>query len=182
MMGREKMRFERITDTSHRMYKNALSLYRSSFPLHEQRESVSQAEILSNEDYHFNLIYDGDCFVGLLLAWETKEFIYIEHFCILSELRSKKYGQTALNLLGQQGKIVILEIDPPIDTVSIRRKGFYARNGFAANPYSHIHPPYHKGNIGHDLVIMSYPRKITQTEYDIFHHYLEYHVMANAWH
>ncbi len=175
------MRFERVTDPSHRMYESALALYQISFPAHEQREPASQAEILDNEDYQFNLIYDDNRFVGLLLAWETKEFFYIEHFCISPELRNRKYGRTALNLLGREGKLVILEIDPPIDAVSIRRKGFYARNGFAANPYPHIHPPYHKGNRGHELVVMSYPREMSQTEYDHFYDYLECPVMANAW-
>ena len=98
----------------------------------------------------------------------------------LKEFVFRTYGKRALELLGRQGKIVILEIDPPIDEVSISRKGFYERSGFAENPYPHIHPPYHKKNSGHDLLIMSYPVKITQTEYDRFHHYLEHHVMAGA--
>lgn len=48
------------------------------------------------------------------------------------------------------------------------------------NPYSHIHPPYHKGNKGHNLVIMSYPDKIEQDEYNFFKHHLDHHVMENA--
>lgn len=182
MRTNDKMRFERVTNIAHKMYESALQLYQISFPYHEQRESVSQTEILSDDEYHFDLIYDEDVFVGLMLHWDTTDFIYVEHFCILPEIRNRRYGQRALGLLGQQGKKVILEIDPPIDTVSTSRKGFYERNGFAENPYLHIHPSYHKGNSGHNLVIMSYPTKITQTEYDHFNHYLKYHVMANVFH
>jgi len=174
------MRFERITDTSHRMYKTALDLYHISFPMHEQREPASQEKILSDDEYHFDLIYDKNDFAGLLLSWETEEFIYVEHFCIIPEMRNRNYGQTALSLLGQQEKPVILEIDPPIDAISARRKRFYERNGFVSNPYPHIHPPYHRGNTGHDLVIMSYPKEITRSEYDSFNHYLEYYVMKNV--
>lgn len=36
----------------------------------------------------------------------------------------------ALALLAADGLPVILEIDPPVDAVSIRRKGFYQRCGF----------------------------------------------------
>lgn len=83
------MKFERITDAENSMYEKALELYRASFPLHEQREAASQARILGDEAYHFNLIYDGDIYVGLLLCWETRDFIYVEHFCILPEMRNR---------------------------------------------------------------------------------------------
>ena len=180
MKTNDRLRFERVTDTTHRMYGRALQLYQISFPSHEQRESASQAKILRDNEYHFDLIYDGNVFIGLILYWAPKDFIYVEHFCVLPEMRNRKYGKRSLELLGQQGKIVILEIDPPIDEVSISRKSFYERSGFVENPYSHIHPPYHKKNSGHDLLIMSYPVKIAQAEYDRFHHYLERQVMANV--
>ncbi len=88
--------------------------------------------------------------------------------------------QKALELLEEQGKTVIMEIDPPTDTVSIRRKGFYESSGFVDNPYTHVHPPYHRGNGGHRLVSMSYPAQITQAQYDAFRVYLEHHVMEDA--
>ncbi len=65
------MRFERITDIRHKMYKEALEIYNISFPPHEQRETISQGRIFSEKDYCFNLVYDEDTFVGLLLSWET---------------------------------------------------------------------------------------------------------------
>lgn len=174
------MRLERLRSETHEMYQKALDLYRISFPSHEQREAISQRRILGDSEYCFSLIYDDAVFVGLVLYWETVHFIYVEHFCILPEMRNRNYGQKVLELLGKGEKVVILEIDPPLDAISIRRKGFYERCGFAENSYPHIHPPYHRGNIGHDLVIMSFPRPITQEEYDGFHAYLESRVMENA--
>ena len=171
------MRFERITTIEHNLYEKALELYCESFPAHEQRNAASQAKILRDEEYHFNLIYDDDIFVGLLLCWETADFIYVEHFCISSEMRNQKYGQKALDLLCQQEKTVILEIDPPNETIAIRRKEFYERNGFVENIYSHIHPPYDTGNKGHQLMVMSYPNKISPIEYDAFKSYLDHRVM-----
>ena len=110
--------------------------------------------------------------------WEKRKYIYIEHFCILPEMRNKQYGQRVLLLLKERQKTLILEIDPPIDTLSIRRKGFYERCGFIENPYNHIHPPYHKGNKGHELVIMSTPMQISQSEYDTFNDYLQNKIRA----
>lgn len=174
------MNLKRITSPVHPAYKRALELYQISFPFHEQREVFSQAAILNNDDYHFDLIYDEDVFVGLILYWETLDFIYVEHFCILPEMRNKQYGQKGLLLLQEKQKTIILEIDPPIDEISIRRKGFYERCGFAENPYYHIHPPYHRGNKGHELVVMSNPAAITQSEYDAFREYLQDTIMDGA--
>lgn len=75
------------------MYQEASRLYQIGFPYHEQREEHSQVAIMDNTDYHFYLIYDKSVFVGLVLYWKQKQFIYIEHLCILPEMRNKQYGQ-----------------------------------------------------------------------------------------
>lgn len=174
------MRFEQIKAPDHAMYNTALALYRISFPPHEQREALSQADILGDEAYHFTLLYDGAVFVGLVLYWETESLIYIEHFCILPQMRNQKYGQQALDLLKQTGKTLVLEIDPPVNDIAIHRKGFYERNGFVENPYPHVHPPYHRQNAGHPLVIMSCPAAIGQAEYLGFKDFLDHHIMAGV--
>lgn len=173
------MRFERIISTEHPMYAEAMKLYKASFPFHEQREAPSQKAILADNAYHFALIYDEDTFVGEILYWETDSFIYIEHFCILPEMRNRQYGQKTLDLISQMKKTVILEIDPPIDCIAKRRKGFYERCGFAENKFDYVQLPYHKGDNGHPLVIMSSPRRITDEEYRIFYDYLSTHVMKD---
>ena len=172
------MHLERITDAAHPMYQAALRLYADSFPPHEQREAASQAEILRQNAYHFDLIYDGECFVGMLLYWEIGEWLYIEHFCTLPELRGHGYGQRALQLL--QEMPLLLEIDPPGDEISLRRKHFYERCGFVENPYPHVHPPYHRGNAGHRLVVLSRPTPLPQTDYDAFARYLREVIMRDA--
>lgn len=174
------MNLEYITNANHPMYRKALALYQISFPHHEQREAFSQEKILAEEEYHFGLIYDETIFVGLVLYWETESFIYIEHLCILPEMRNKQYGQKALFLFKEKQKNLILEIDPPVDQIAQRRKGFYARCGFIENPFRHIHPPYHRGNTGHDLVVMTYPNPISQDEYTAFNQYLQNKVMHHA--
>ena len=174
------MDFERITDAQHPMYRIAMELYQKSFPRHEQRETPSQENILRHTDYHFTLCYDESLFTGLVLYWETVDFLYIEHFCILPELRNRHYGQRILTDLSRQGKTIILEIDPPIDETSVRRKGFYERCGFVENSYSHTHPPYHQGNSGHDLLVMSTPKRMTYEEYERFYQMLCDAVMANV--
>ncbi len=162
------MTFERIPSPNHPLYADAMALYGISFPAHEQRETPSQTAILTHPDYHFTAILDGSAFVGDMLYWETPDFRYIEHFCILPALRSQRYGSRALSMLPND-RPVILEIDPPVDEIAIRRKGFYERCGFTANPYPHVHPAYHKGIRGHDLLLMSRPDGLTDKHCRAFH-------------
>jgi len=169
------MNIERITSTTHPLYQKAMELYSISFPAHEQRETRSQEQILTQDAYHFDIICDGGEFIGEILYWEVAGSFYIEHFCVLPSMRNKHYGQKIPAAL--QDKPLILEIDPPVDAISQRRKGFYERCGFGENPYPHVHPPYHKGNHGHELVVMSCPGKLTAEEYNAFDGYLKREVM-----
>lgn len=97
----------------------------------------------------------------------------------LSDPTYPMYMRT-LALLSQRNKPVILEIDPPVDSASQRRKAFYERCGFAENPY-HVHPPYRRGNRGHELVVMSWLGLIAQPLYDSFARYLQQRVMHRAY-
>ena len=38
----------------------------------------------------------------------------------------------------------------------------------AANAFAHVHPPYQAANRGHELIVMSYPHAISQSEFDSF--------------
>lgn len=173
------MKFERITASEHPLYADAIDLYKISFPYHEQREAISQNEILRNSDYHFDVVCEDNRFIGEILYWDIGDFRYIEHFCVMPSMRNHHYGQNILAAL--QDKPLILEIDPPVSEISQRRKGFYERCGFVENPYPHIHPPYHQGNAGHELVIMSSPKTITSEEYEMFLRALHDIVMSGAW-
>lgn len=180
MTGGSKVELRRLLTAEDARFDRAMALYGKSFPLHEQRRPAAQRAALECEDYHFDLAYDGERFVGMILYWETSDFYYVEHFCIEPELRSCGYGQSILSGLRGRGKTVLLEIDPPVDEISVRRQGFYERAGYHANPYPHVHPPYHPEHQGHSLVVMSCPRPICQGEYDAFIACLRERVMAKA--
>lgn len=172
------MEFIRLLSPEDSRFAAAMALYRESFPVHEQRTAHSQREALRCDEYHFTLLYDGDRFVGLLLDWETTGFRYVEHFCIDPSLRNQSYGKQALDQLVTDGKTVILEIDPPTSEIAVRRKGFYERCGFRENPYAHVHPPYHPGNNGHALLVLSHPSPLSGEAYERFNRYLQDTVMS----
>ena len=62
---------------------------------------------------------------------------------------------------------VILEIEPPADTLSRRRKRFYERLGLRENPYLHVQPPYQADCGPTRLVVMSRPA-LTRAEFARF--------------
>lgn len=174
------MEFERITAPDHPSFSRAFALYEKSFPIHEQRTRDKQEGVLSHPEYHYEVITEGDVFVGILLFWEYSGGRYVEHFAIEPGLRGQSYGSRALKALGERGAPIVLEIDPPVDEVSVRRKHFYEKLGFQENPFPHVHPPYRPGFRGHDLVVMTYPKAWSQKEYDTFAAYLGGTVMADC--
>lgn len=133
------MEIRRITQTSDPLYEQAMALYTISFPFHEQRQALSQSQILQQDAYHFDVICDNGEFVGEILYWDIADALYIEHFCVSPAMRNRHYGQRILS--AYQSTPLILEIDPPVDALCLRRKGFYERCGFTENPYAHVHPP-----------------------------------------
>lgn len=166
------MRLERLSDGNAHLYERAMELYRSSFPHEERRDRAEQERILCKSDYHFDLIMADDSFIGIMLYWETDEWIFLEHFATLSKLRCKGYGKKALELLNSRGKTVLLEIEPPVDSITERRYGFYKRCGFVMNPYHHIQAKYHLGDADLELKILSYPTILGEDEYRSFYEYM----------
>ena len=173
------MEIKRITHTDDPLYAPAMALYGISFPPHEQREAPSQARILGRDAYHFDVVCDQGEFVGEILSWKIGGLRYVEHFCVLPEKRNQHYGQRILDNF--RSERLLLEIDPPVDELSTRRKHFYERCGFVENPYPHVHPAYHRGNAGHGLVVMSTGGLLSAAEYETFARFLRDTVMKNVY-
>ncbi|MGI5962906.1 MAG: GNAT family N-acetyltransferase [Lawsonibacter sp.] len=174
------MKFERITSPDHPAFAQAFALYEISFPIHERRFREKQENVLAHPEYHCEVILEAGKFIGILLYWEYEGGFYVEHFAVDPALRGQSYGSRALRALGKQGKPVVLEIDPPVDEISVRRKHFYQKIGFQENTFPHVHPPYRPGFKGHDLVIMSFPGPLNKQEYETFASYLANTVMADC--
>ena len=166
------MYLERLSDKNIHIFDRAIALYESAFPREERRDTDELNRVLKKDDYHVDFIMDGDKFQGVMLYWETKNFIYLEHFTILPEIRNRGVGAQALNLLKSKGKIILLEIEPPVDEITSRRFAFYTRNGFLMTPHYHIQAKYHLGDNDLELKIMSYPEVITKDTYLQFQQYM----------
>ncbi len=162
--------------TNERMYKWAMDLLAVSFPATERRDDDLQQRVMSHPDYRLCAIMDGETPVGVVGYWETANFVYFENFCVMPQKRNGGYGSATLQLLTQNPKPFILEIEPPVDDLTRRRKAFYERNGMVENPYPHVQPHYRRGDPDLPLVIMTYKTQISPSQYADFRHYLDENV------
>ena len=112
------MERSRLTDPADPRLGDAFALYESSFPVYERRTRAAQAARLSHPEYHFDLLMEGERFLGILLFWEADGFRYVEHFATCPQLRGQGVGTRALAQLNGEGVPVVLEIDLPRDEVS----------------------------------------------------------------
>lgn len=166
------MKLERLSNNNQHLFADAFALYESAFPEEERRDAAEQKRVMGKEDYHFDLIMEGDECLGVMLYWETERFLYLEHFTTYPAVRGKGLGAAALGLLKAKGKTVLLEIEDPVDEMTCRRFGFYQRNGFVMTPHYHIQAKYHLGDEDLMLKILSYPHELTVAEYLEFQDYM----------
>ena len=170
------MLLKRLEDPNEEMWKEAFALCESAFPKEERRDLDELLRVMKNSDYHFCVLLEREELCGIVLYWEIGELIYLEHLATMPEKRCSGLGSAALELLKQEGKMIILEIEPPADELTKRRLGFYQRNGFEVAAYRHVQAKYHEGDPDVELVILSYPEVISREAYDGFYSYLQRYV------
>ena len=133
----------RSTDDQH--WSSFVDTYTSSFPLDEQRPTDSIAQLLTSEKRFTAMVLldDTSRHMGILTTWRFSTFIYIEHFALSPHMRSKGFGTLVLQTFIQHNTLpIILEVEPPTDTLTQRRVSFYEQCGLRLYDYPYIQPPY----------------------------------------
>ena len=171
------MQLLRIYSITNKYFNDALKIYKNSFPEFEQRTLESQIEVLNHNQYYCCVILENNLLIGILFYWKYEDYNYIEHFAILSNLRGQNYGSNILKKFCENNSNTLLEIDPPIDDISIKRLNFYSNLGFKLQEFEHIHPPYRKNYTGHKLKMMSFNKDLSIDEYNNFNNFLKTTVM-----
>ncbi|WP_435951933.1 GNAT family N-acetyltransferase [Dryocola sp. BD626] len=171
---------KRITGTDAEWFAEVDALYESAFPFHEKREPEAKASALKNDRYALQAWFDGEQFIGMIGAWRFDGFTYIEHLAVNGTLRAQGYGKRMLSQFLQMHPLTILEIDPLTTEIAHKRLRFYQSLGFCENDYAHYHPSYHVGTPDHDLIVLSYPQKISEAQYERFNEALRRVVMEVA--
>lgn len=167
------MNIIRYTDPAAPGYSELWKLYLSAFPEWERRPECEHINCLGDSDFNCCGLFDGDTFVGLMIWWQTSTgHAYVDYLAIRGELRGKNHGGTALDAFTAQHSAVILDIEPPVDAPTIRRRRFYERHGFVWNDYAFIHPAYKLRGGDARLDLMSRPGALEPAEIESFERWL----------
>ena len=153
-------------------------LYEKSFPIEERRDKFQQSIVEKHKDYRYDLVFLNGEFLGIALYWETPTLIFLEHLAILPEKRNGGAGSKVLSLFKEMGKPILLEIEPPTDSLTNRRLAFYERNGFKLNPYFHLQAKLKKGDGDVELKVLTYPEIISEKDYLQFIDYMNKEISA----
>ena len=163
MLNKNIIRLHQIKSQASPYWDSLVRVYLQSFPLDEQRPIASITHLIEHDErFVAYAIVDEDEDdaaelqaksqepramsqrpLGLLTTWHFEEFIYIEHFAIDPDLRSRGYGAEALKtFIAQQQCPIVLEAEPPTDELSTRRIRFYERCGLTLYDFPYIQPAY----------------------------------------
>lgn len=172
------MKLRNIKNSDSLEFKICFDIYEKSFPSFERRLLKNQIDCINNSNYNFDSIIDSDKnVVGFISYWENDKFLYIEHFAIDESQRGKNVGTIILSLIKEKTNLpIILEIDPPIDNISIKREKFYNKLDFTLSKYDYIHPGYKKESEPHILKLMC-DKEIDENLFNDFYDYLTNFVM-----
>ena len=158
----------RFIDVNEKTFNTVFDKMKTAFPYEERRDYSDQKECLENKYFKFFEIYDGDLVVGFTALWVFENFVFIEHIAIDENKRGGGYGSKAIELIKEKyNKPLILEAEAPVTEQQIKRIKFYNRLGFNVNSFNYTQPSYHGGE-GVPLLILSYPNKLTDEEFDEF--------------
>lgn len=157
------LQFIPLTSPADTDWNEAMELYRLAFPPRERRSAEQHLRALADPRFHAEAIRCEGLFAGILFWWQGPAFRFVEHLAVSPALRGRNLGSRVLEAFCRDARTV-LEIEPPEDAISCRRREFYRRLGFVENPQEYIHPSYCRPFEAHRLVLMSRPGPLTREE------------------
>lgn len=125
---------KRIKRADDPLFLQAMSLYETSFPDAERRSVAQNEDLLCDPRFSMLAFCVRGEFAAMAGVWDVDGMLYIEHLCTVPRLRGQGIGAAVLQMLKDEQKTVMLEIEPPVDELTRRRKAFYERCGFGYDP------------------------------------------------
>lgn len=162
------LRFVPFRSLADKGWSDAWQIYTASFPHNEQWREADYGRAFGDPAFTAAGVWTPEQLIGILFYWKGEGFHYVEHLAVSPALRGQNVGSAMLKEFCARVGEVILEIDPPVDEISIRRLHFYERLGFRENPYEYIHPSFNRPFHPHKLVLMSYPDALTDEKARLF--------------
>lgn len=153
-----------------RDFESIYRLLEASFPTTERRTKEGQRHLFDTEPAYcvYGTKNEQTQEVEAMLAvWELDSILFLEHFAVAPSLRGQGCGSRLLaELSSLTHKTLCLEVEPPESEMTIRRIGFYQRNGFFLNEYPYIQPSMAEGEPPIPLMIMTFGHAVNRREFE----------------
>ncbi|WP_439182243.1 GNAT family N-acetyltransferase [Carboxylicivirga taeanensis] len=161
--------FDRLSQADGLTFNRCWKLYTQAFPEDERRELDVQNKIMASDRYHFEAVFYQEQLAGFILWWQFDGLLYIEHLATFESLRGKGLGKMIIEGMQARTKdLLILEVEPPVNELNQRRINFYSRLGLVLNSYNYQQPPLRRGGEAVELLLMSFPQKMSQSQLEKF--------------
>ena len=161
------MEYIKIEDTSSRLWKETAQIMSESFPIHELRTGKPRDRVAQDPAFYPVAVRKNEETVAAIYSWELNGLIYIEHFAVRKDMRGRGTGSNALKGF-ISGREILLEIEPPVDEIKIKRLNFYQRLGFVRTGIIFMHPAFVKDAAPYPLEVLTYPERISPEGFHAF--------------
>ncbi len=128
-------------------YSKVIDLYREAFTGAHHFPAWLLRFKLRKGKAGFSILYDDEAWIGLIYATEHNDIVFVHFFAIPDSLRSGGYGSKVIQSIRgvHHGKRIVLnieELDEQAEDLQkrVRRKAFYASNGFDSSGYMVTEP------------------------------------------
>ena len=160
------MEFIKIENSDSQEFKDAWEIYESSFPSDERRTLKLQKELIKNNQYNFFIVTKNNVLVAIITDWNFEDFLFVEHLAVKEDLRGKGIGTELLKeYISKNKQKIVLEVERPETEIATKRIKFYEKIGFNLNDFDYIQPAYGKEKNPVPMLLMTYPEKITDSEF-----------------
>lgn len=99
-MKSESLTKRRVTGVDDPLFLDSLDIYRTSFPVHEQRRIQDFPLAFQDPGFCYEVFLNGEGrVVAMLVTWRREQFVYLEYFAVDASLRGQGAGQRILEEL-----------------------------------------------------------------------------------
>ena len=145
------------------------SIIEASFPADEYRTYAEQKTLTADPQYCIYVLPDEQSgeIKAVITLWQFDDFAFIEHFAVHPIYRNHGLGAQILHEIKETAACPLcLEAELPETDFAKRRIAFYERNGFFANDYPYIQPPYSEGKNPVPLIVMTTGGTVTKERFE----------------
>lgn len=138
-------------------------LFEEAFVPAELRPYDKMKDLFEKKEFIVYIYQNDNRIIGGMITWEFDDYIFLENFAVDSSLRGQGIGGQILSDIKAiyDGRLIVLEVEPPVDELTKRRINFYQRHQWVLNDYHYIQPKLREDADDVHLMFMSYPKTLS---------------------